>query len=147
MNNHPYIRAYMSGVFLPTIGLLIALIGFFVVRIVLQVPLPVERVIIFPMAIVPNLWGLWNILYTALPAHRRLSLGLHGALLPILGLPLATPLAMKLNPWLPSFFPVAFLSAIPVVAIAYYLVWKYLLSFLNRVVGLSGLLPRTEMGR
>ena len=137
MNNHPYMRAYMAGVFLPTIGLLIALSGFFVARIVFHVPVPIERAIIFPMALVPNLWGVWNILYIALPPRLRLPLGFHGALLPILGLPLATPLAMRLNPWLPNFFPTTFFLAIPVAAIAYYLLWKYLLAFLNSVVGLG----------
>jgi len=137
MNSHPYMRAYMAGVFLPTIGLLIALSGFLVARVVFHVPVPIERAIIFPMAVVPNLWGVWNILYVALPARRRLPLGLHGALLPILGLPLAAPLAVRINPWLPSFFPVIFISAIPVAAIAYYLLWKYVLAFLNNVVSVG----------
>ena len=30
---------------------------------------PLERALIFPMAVVPNVWGLWNVLYLAL-RHR-----------------------------------------------------------------------------
>jgi hypothetical protein len=60
MNTHPYLRAYMAGIVAPSFGLLVALTVFIVTRLVLQVPIPIERVIIFPMALVPNAFGLWN---------------------------------------------------------------------------------------
>src|SRR5216684_894001 len=82
MNTHPYLRAYMAGIVAPSVGLLVALTVFIVTRLVLQVPIPVERVIIFPMALVPNAFGLWNILYVWSRPHRHLPIGLHGALLP-----------------------------------------------------------------
>ena len=65
MNRHPYLRAYMAGVLLPTWFLLIALAGFVAGRLVFQIPIPIERIIVFPMAVVPNLWGLWNLVYIA----------------------------------------------------------------------------------
>ena len=80
MNTHPYLRAYMAGIFTPSLVLLVILSGFILTRLVLQVPIPIERVIVFPMALVPNLFGLWNILYVW--SHRRLPIGFHGALLP-----------------------------------------------------------------
>jgi len=53
MNTHPYLRAYLAGIFLPTLVLPLLLTVFIVVRIVLKVPVPIEQAIIFPMAIVP----------------------------------------------------------------------------------------------
>lgn len=83
MNTHPYLRAYMAGTVVPSLALLVALTVFIVTRLVLQVPIPLERVIIFPMALVPNAFGLWNMLYVWSRPHRHLPIGLHGALLPV----------------------------------------------------------------
>ena len=58
MNSHPYLRAYMAGISVPTPFLLIPLTAFSVARFVYNIPVPVERVIIFPMAIIPNLFGI-----------------------------------------------------------------------------------------
>ena len=85
MNPHPYLRAYMAGLFAPSLGLLVALTIFIVTRVVLQVAIPLERVLIFPMALVPNLFGLWNVFYVWLrpapaSAHRpprRAAAGAH----------------------------------------------------------------------
>src|SRR5260370_7236476 len=84
MNTHLYRRAYMAGTVVPSLALLVALTVFIVTRLVLQVPIPLERVIIFPMALVPNAFGLWNILYVWSRPHRYLPIGLHGALLPVI---------------------------------------------------------------
>jgi len=45
--------------------LLIPLTAFFMAQFVYNIPVPVERVIIFPMAIMPNLFGVWKIGSTA----------------------------------------------------------------------------------
>jgi len=63
MNQHIYLRAYMAGVVVPTIFLLVVATVFTIARYVYDVPVPVERVIVFPMAVVPNVWGLWNVLF------------------------------------------------------------------------------------
>src|SRR5712691_13090373 len=89
MNRHPYLRAYMAGIVTPTVFLLVVATAFTMMRYVFNVPVPIERVIVFPMAVVPNLWGLWNILYVALLSRRHLSIGLFGAALPFLLLPSA----------------------------------------------------------
>ena len=65
MNQHPYLRAFMAGIFVPTLVILLACVAFTVARYVCDVPVPIERVIVFPLTIVPNLWGVWNILYVA----------------------------------------------------------------------------------
>src|SRR2546427_11058133 len=82
MNTHPYLRAYMAGIVVPSLGLLVALTVFILNRLVFHVPVPIERVIIFPIAVVPNAFGLWKIFYVWSRPHRHLPIGFHGALLP-----------------------------------------------------------------
>jgi hypothetical protein len=137
MNQHKYLRAYMAGIVIPTIILLLAVTAFTFYRYVYNVPVPVERLIIFPMAVVPNLWGLWNILHAALPPRLRLSLGFHGALLPLLLMPLAIALVGILNFPVPPFVVHIFPVAAPIALIGYYLVWKYPVAFLNRVAAID----------
>ena len=93
---HPFLRAYMAGIVVPTMFLLVimAIFGFhryyFEVPNQFVIPLPgrpLERALIFPMAVVPNLWGLWNVVHLKLRGRTRLSIGMHGALLPILLMP------------------------------------------------------------
>jgi hypothetical protein len=135
MSQHKYLRAYMAGITVPTIFLLIGVTVFCIARYVYNFPAPIERVMVFPMAVVPNLWGLWNILFVALPAGKRLSIGLHGALLPVVLGPLGILLTRALDFQLPIFssglFPVAALVALS----AYYLVWKYMVGSLNQILG------------
>jgi hypothetical protein len=110
--------------------------GYTVFRYAYNFPVPLERVIVFPMAVVPNLWGLWNILFVAFRERLHLSIGLHGALLPFLLAPLGIVVWSALNlpiPFLAHFFPIA----APLGLIAYYLAWKYLVGFLNRVLALA----------
>jgi len=137
MNQHPYLRAYMAGIVVPTIFLIVVATVFCIVRYVYNLPVPVERVIVFPMAFVPNLWGLWNMLFAASHMRTRLSLGLHGALLPFLLAPLGILLTRVLDfPVLHS-MPHVFPIGAPLALIAYYLVWKYIVGFLNRVLSIA----------
>ncbi|HEX4543403.1 MAG TPA: hypothetical protein VH114_09555 [Candidatus Acidoferrum sp.] len=136
MNQHTYIRAYLAGIAVPTVFLLVVMSGYTVFRYAYNFPVPLERVIVFPMAVVPNLWGLWNILFVAFRERLHLSIGLHGALLPFLLAPLGIVVWSALNlpiPFLAHFFPIA----APLGLIAYYLAWKYLVGFLNRVLALA----------
>src|SRR5271169_2109677 len=84
MDQHKYLRAYMAGIVVPTIVLVIGVTAFCIARYVYDLPVPIERLMIFPMAAVPNLWGLWNVLYVALRPRWQHPIGLHGALLPFL---------------------------------------------------------------
>src|SRR6266700_6011480 len=84
MNSHPFLRAYMAGIVAPSLALLVALTVFILTRLVFHVPIPIERVIIFPMALVPSAFGLWNIIYVWSRPHRHLPIGFHGALLPLI---------------------------------------------------------------
>jgi len=136
MNQHPYLRAYLAGIAVPTPLLLVAMSAYTVFRLVYHFPVPVERFIVFPMAVIPNAWGLWNVLFIALRGRLRMSIGLHGALLPFLLGPLGIVVATALNIRIPHYVvPYVPLAAVQALVI-YYLAWKYLVNFLNRVVGL-----------
>ena len=58
---------------------------------------PLDRAIVFPLAVVPNVWGPWNMLHLALSRRVRLSLALHGALLPLVLIPAGFTLARLLD--------------------------------------------------
>lgn len=148
MNTHPYLRAYLAGVFVPTLVLPLMLIGFITVRLVLALPIPVERFIIFPMAVVPSLFGLWNMLYLGSHTRTHLPIGVHGALLPLLLAPIGGTLASSLGmlqigahsiTWFQACqIPYAFFAvAFPAAVAGYYLVWKYIVGFLNRVLSIA----------
>ena len=151
MRPHPYLRAYMAGIVVPTMFLLILVTVFAFFRFYVLPPLDpstaptlgetlglerLGRAMIFPMAVVPNLWGLWNMLYLALQRRRAIPLGAYGALLPPLVL---VPAGIALD----QLFDVVTIRAgvlIPFVAvamIAYFLVWKYIVGFLNHEMGIA----------
>lgn len=138
MKRHPYLRAYMAGITVPTMFLLVVLCVVVTVRRTHELPVPLERFVIFPMAVVPNLWGLWNVLRAASAVARRIPLGWYGALL-VLVLPefgVAVAHAVGLRPPVP---PVGVIAVAWLVAfIVYYLVWKHLVGFLNELLGIHG---------
>jgi hypothetical protein len=148
MSTHPYLRAYLAGIFLPTLVLPLLLTVFIVVRIVLKVPVPIEQAIIFPMAIVPSLFGLWNMLWLGTHERTHLPIGLHGPVLPLLMAPVGALVASCLGVLVLGSHGVTWFQAcvIPYTLIApgflvvlagYYLVWKYIVGFLNRVLGIA----------
>ncbi|MBL8221741.1 MAG: hypothetical protein JNL62_21070 [Bryobacterales bacterium] len=131
MNRHPYLRAYMAGTLIPTLMLLVILGGLIVAHSLYPMPVAIERAIVFPMAVVPNLWGLWNVLFHLRP---RLPIGVHGALLPLLLVPCGLLLAGYFRiDVVPARLALAFT---PFGMAVYYLVWKHAVSYLNRTVGL-----------
>jgi hypothetical protein len=137
MNKHPYLRAYLAGIAVPTVFLLLVMTGYTVIRYIYAVPLPIERVIVFPMAAVPNAWGLWNVLYHAFFAGRRISLGLFGGALPLLLAPGGYVVTRLLGFSVPHEVFVVAPFALPVGLIIYYLVWKYFVGFLNAELGIA----------
>jgi hypothetical protein len=148
MNPHTYLRAYLAGIFLPTLVLPLLLAAFILLRLVLHVPVPIERALIFPMAMVPSIFGLWNMLYLASRQATGAPIGLHGAILPLLMMPVGATVARCLGvltlgatgvTWFQSFqVPYLLIGAFLLAALAaYYLIWKYIVSFLNRMVGIA----------
>jgi hypothetical protein len=137
MNQHIYLRAYMAGIVAPTIFLLLVATGFTIDRYVYNIPVPIERVLIFPMAVIPNLWGVWNILFIASRQRTHLSIGIHGAVLPLILFPLGILLTSLLDFSIPGFVRHFFPIAAPVALIVYYLVWKYFVASLNKILGVA----------
>ena len=148
MNTHPYLRAYLAGIFLPTLVLPLILVLFVIVRLLLAAPLPIERFLIFPMAVVPTLFGLWNCLYLWSYPRTHLPIGLHGAILPFLGAPTGAFVAHCLGmlqmgahgmTWFRTYHvPYALIAVGFLAGVAgYYLAWKYIVAALNRVLGIA----------
>jgi len=148
MNTHPYLRGYMAGIVVPTLVLLLVMSTYFVLRFVMQVPVPIERAIVFPMAAVPNLWGLWNMLYVRTRKGRHLPIGLHGALLVLVLAPIAYLVTSSLHFLSAAGGGITYFGTIQVdylslaigacvVMVIYYLVWKYFVNFFNEVLGVA----------
>jgi len=124
----------MAGVLLPSWFLLLVLAAFLFSHFAQLGPARLESAIVFPMAIVPNLWGLWNVLYISLRLRGRISIGAFGSLLPLILVPAGVALASALDL---HFYTVRQAAAIlPIAMIVYYLVWKYPVAFFNRIVEL-----------
>jgi hypothetical protein len=134
MQSHIYLRAYMAGVTAPTVLVLFMLACFVLLRFGYDVPVPIERFLVFPLAIVPGLWGLWNVLYIVVRRRWRIPLGVHGALVPLVAGPLALGNAFLAGFDISRVSLTIFPACIAVAMLAYYLGWKYLVGFFNRVL-------------
>jgi hypothetical protein len=148
MNTHPYLRAYLAGVLIPTLILPLGLAAFVVVRLCMSAPFPVERAAVFPLALIPAVWGLWNVLWLGSHPATHLSVGAHGAVLPLLLLPSGTFVATHLGvlelgathaTWFQAIHvPYAFIAvAFAAVLAAYYLVWKYIVGSINQLLEIA----------
>jgi hypothetical protein len=137
MKTYPYLRAYMAGITIPTILLIFIMSVFTIARYLYNVSFSIERIIVFPMAIVPNLWGLWNILYIRLRRYRYLSIGFHGALLAFVQVLIVLGITRLVNFEIPGVVASAFPLGFPIVAILFYLVWKHAVAFFNAILGIE----------
>jgi hypothetical protein len=148
MNTHPYLRAFLAGILVPTLVLPVMLAGFIVVRLWLNAPFPIERGLVFPMALVPSLWGLWNVLWICTHTRTHLSIGLQGAVLPLLLLPAGTVVAGCLGilglgasgaTWFQTIYvPYSLIAPCFLAAlVGYYLIWKHIVARVNRVLGIA----------
>ena len=135
MKTHPYIRAYLAGIAIPTPLLLFMMTVFILARFVYNVPVPIERAVAFPMAVIPNAWGLWNVLYVVLQQRKQYPIGLHGAFLPLLLVPAGLLMAALLQ--IDLLTPAMAAAGLPFAMAVYYLAWKYLVGFCNNLVGVA----------
>jgi len=134
MTQHRYLRAYMAGIALPTLFLLVAMSAFTIARYVYDIPVPIERVVVFPMALIPNLWGVWNMFYVWFRQRSGMPIGLHGAFLVILIVPIGLFVAKLLGFAVPQ-HPLVMIGPAAAMAL-YYLLWKYVVNFLNGLLGI-----------
>lgn len=97
----------------------------------IQLP-PAESIIIFPLVVVPNMWGIWNGIRAVMT--KRLPLALHGALLPVinfgLGYVMISATNFSISTQIMRFGAVSLLMTMAI----YYLVWKFVVGFLNTLV-------------
>jgi len=125
----------MAGITIPTAFLVVILAAFVTVHGVRPGPLALDRVLIFPMAIAPNLWGAWNVLYVLIRRRRDWPLGRHGLLLAILAGSVASAIAHAAG--VPASFFHTAVAVYPFGVVAYYLLWKYGVRFLNETLGIA----------
>jgi hypothetical protein len=148
MKTHPYLRAFLAGILVPTLVLPLLLIAFVILRLGMKVSFPIERGLVFPMALVPGLWGTWNMLWEWSHERTHLPLGLHGAFLPLLMMPMGAWIATHVGvlalaatsvTWFNAItLPYALIALFLVAAMAvYYLVWKYVVGYVNQVLGIA----------
>ncbi|HEY2468598.1 MAG TPA: hypothetical protein VGI45_12275 [Terracidiphilus sp.] len=148
MNTHPYLRAFMAGTLVPTLLLPLLLVVFIVLRLEMQISFPIERGLVFPMALVPGLWGVWNVLWEWSHERTHLPVGVHGAILPPLMMPVGALIAthgglLRLGATSVTWFnavtvPYALIVLVLAVGMtAYYLAWKYIVGYANRVLGIA----------
>ena len=131
---HPYLRAYLSGIALPTM-----VIPFVILTLSIAGPTShdfhIEDVVIFPIGLVPNAWGLWNMLFVWVQRRREIPVGVHGALLAVVIAPLAYSVQLALGKviWTTELFAIGF----PISIVVYYLAWKLVVGRLNNLLGVG----------
>ena len=148
MNNHPYLRAYLAGLGVPTLIMPLLLASYLTARYALGAQIPIERGLVFPMALAPNIFGLWNMLYQRVHRTSTIRIGPFGAILPFLIGPFGYLVTRALGilmlqqstiTWFGAFTVpyVVVLMGFCVVVTVYYLVWKYVVNFFNETLGIA----------
>lgn len=138
----------MAGILVPTLVLPLLLVAFIVLRLGMKISFPIERGLVFPMALVPGLWGLWSMFWQWSRERTHLPVGVHGAFLPLLMVPAGAfigthagvlVLAATSVTWFNAItLPYALIALFVAVAMtAYYLAWKYIVGYVNRVLGIA----------
>jgi hypothetical protein len=134
MRAHPYVRAYLAGVAIPTVVVCAA--GFPIVGLFDRFDQSVQRALILPLATNPLIWGLWNLAWVALGPQRRAPIGWHGAILAVLLIGAGAHLAIRFD--VSDVTSLGGATALVPFGLAYYLLWRHAVSRLNSIVGLDG---------
>jgi hypothetical protein len=134
MRSHAYARAYMAGVAIPSVA--VCLIGLVVgAHFFARIEPSLQRALVFPIVSNPPIWGVWNVLWVALGRERRLHIGWHGVVLSCVLIGAGAMAAPRLG--LLFVTPLSALAMLPPTGCVYYVIWRYGVAFLNRVVGLD----------
>ena len=130
----PYLRAYLAGIALPTM-----IVPLVIAALALQHPAErgfhLEDVVIFPIGLAPNAWGLWNMLHLRLRRWGEVPIGLFGAVLVLVIAPAAYGLQLALGKmlWTPALIAIGF----PITLALYYLAWKLVVGRFNVLLGIG----------
>lgn len=130
---HPYVRAYLAGVALPTV--VVCVVGLVVAFLFHDTEPAILRALMLPIAGNPVAWGLWNVLWVALGRRKWVQLGWHGALLAVILIGLGVLFAASLD--VPQATPALGAAVLIPVGFVYYVLWRYAVAFLNSLVGLD----------
>ena len=130
---HPYVRAYLTGVALPT--LVVCLAGSIAVLSFDRLDPPLQRALLLPIVTNPVVWGIWNVVWVALGPRRRVEIGWHGAMLAVLLIGVGVWLAARLD--VSQVTPQRGAIVLIPTGLAYYVLWRYGVSFPNALVGLD----------
>jgi hypothetical protein len=133
---HRYLRAYLAGVAVPTAFLVIIVSSFVAVASAGLVAWSLAALLIFPMAVVPNLWGLWNMVYIAVSKRHAVNIGVFGAILPCVLAPAGYTIATALGHPLPLGLGVLS-AAFALAVLVYFLVWRHVVHYLNESLELE----------
>ena len=123
----------MAGVVVPTAT--VFLVAMLVFGLFSRIPPATERAMIFPMAVNPFMWGVWNVLYVRVNRAFPVSIGWYGAGLAMLLVAAGVLLAKHLQVFVIT--PTRALAVLPPTMAAYYFLWKYVVRFLNNLLGVS----------
>jgi hypothetical protein len=148
MTSRPYLRAYLAGLGFPSMVVPAVLLAYVIARYGFGVPVPLERGLIFPLALAPNLFGLWNMIYLRLRQGSSLKIGMFGALLPFVMVPCGFLVARALGiltlgqshiTWFGEIsVPYTVLAVGFCVGVTiYYLAWKYAVNYFNELLGIA----------
>jgi hypothetical protein len=139
---HRYVRAYLAGIAIPTVVVCVA--GTIAVIFFDELEPSVQRALILPIAINPVIWGCWNVVWASLGPPRRAQIGWHGAVLAVL----LTGLGLLLAPGLSvsGVTPRRGAAVLVPTGFAYYILWRYGVSFLNSLVGVDTARDETARG-
>jgi hypothetical protein len=133
MRSHPYVRAFLAGIALPT--LVVCAAGLMTVLLFDRLEPRIQRALLLPIATNPVAWGFWNVVWVALRPRWRVQIGWHGAILAALLIAVGVFLAGRLE--VSEVTPQRAGTVLIPIAVAYYLLWRYAVSFLNSLVGLD----------
>jgi hypothetical protein len=130
----PYLRAYMAGIALPTM-----IVPLVIAALAVQHPAErgfhLEDVVIFPIGLAPNAWGLWNMLHLWARRYRDIPLGPFGVALVLVLAPAAYALQLALGKmlWTPALVAVG----MPITLVLYYLAWRHVVARFNTLLGIG----------
>jgi len=97
MNTHPYLRAFLAGIFVPTLVLPVMLVGFITLRLCWRSLCLLSVSLFFRWRLCRRCSELWNVLYWRRIERTHMALGAHGAILPFLGAPTGAFVASSLG--------------------------------------------------
>lgn len=129
-----HLHAYLAGAAVPTVLLPVMLVTYCAVRSQINPDIGLERMMQFPLALAPLVWGVWNVVWASQPEQQRLPLGVHGAVVPVVLAPLAVWGYESLGVKLPE-GAVGFIGpGIPLMMALYFVLWRTVVGRLNKLL-------------